>query len=405
MMILAAALLLGACQGKKKETVAAAAASVHSDTAYTCSMHPQVMQDRPGKCPICGMELIPVKKNAGSADGTVQLSDQQVQLGGIGLDTVGGGAIGDRMVLTGTVTVDESGSTAVSARLGGRVDRLYIKTTGEYVHKGQKLYDLYSEELNNAEQEYLLALERQETLHSSVVDLRQLMDAARSKLLLWGLSEAQVAELARVRKPQPVTSFYSSGEGVVASVESHEGDYVGAGTVVLRLTDLSTVWVQAQVYTSQLSAMPKDAAVVVRLPDIPGRNWTGRIDFVNPEVDPTARINGVRVALKNKDGVLKPGMAAEVTVTNSGGHSLTLPQAAVIHSATGSLVWVQVGHHQFRPVMVETGVEDGGRVEIRSGLKAGDVVVTEGAYLVNSEYVFKHGADAMAGMDMGNMKM
>jgi len=403
-LIVTATLLLAACQVKKKETVAASAA-IHSDTMYTCSMHPQVMQDRPGNCPICGMELIPVKKNANAADGTVQLSDQQVQLGNIALDTIGDGAIGDRMLLTGTVTVNESGSTAVSARLGGRIDRLYIKTTGEYVHKGQKLYDLYSEELNNAEQEYLLALERRETLHSSVVDLQQLADAARNKLLLWGLSEAQVAELTRARKPQPVTSFYSSGEGVVASVESHEGDYVGAGTVVLRLADLSTVWVQAQVYTSQLSELARDATVMVRLPDLPGREWKGRIDLINPEVDPSARINGVRVALKNKDGMLKPGMAAQLTVASGSGHSLTLPQSAVIHAATGSLVWVEAGHNLFRPVMVETGMEDGSRVEIRSGLKAGDVVVTEGAYLVNSEYVFKHGADAMAGMDMGNMKM
>ena len=330
----------------------------------------------------------------------VQLSDQQVQLGGIRLDTVGSASTGDQMILTGTVTADETGSSAVSARLGGRIEKLYIKTTGDYVRKGQKLYDLYSEELNNAEQEYLLALERQETLHSNVVDLKQLAEAAREKLLLWGLSEAQLAELARVRRPQGVTSFYSLGEGVVASVESHEGDYVGAGTVVLRLTDLSSVWVEVQVYTSQLSELDRDASVVVRMPDVPGREWTGRITFVNPEVDPAARINGVRVALRNTDEVLKPGMAAAVTVTNGKHHSLTLPEAAVIRNAMGSLVWVEAGHNRFRPVMVETGVEDGGRVEIRSGLTAGNVVVTQGAYLVNSEYGFRHGADAMAGMKM-----
>src|SRR5258708_27223589 len=191
------------------------------------------------------------------------------------------------MVRTGTVSVDEAGSSAVSGRLAGRIDRLYVKMTGEYVHKGQKLYDLYSEELNNAEQEYLLALERQETLHSNVVDLKGLTDAAKGKLLLWGLSEAQVADLARVRRPQGLTSFYSPAEGVVASVESHEGDYVGAGTAVVRLTDLSSVWVEAQVYTSQLAELDRKATVVVRLPDRPDRQWTGRIAFINPEVDPT----------------------------------------------------------------------------------------------------------------------
>jgi Cu(I)/Ag(I) efflux system membrane fusion protein len=263
------------------------------------------------------------------------------------------------------------------------------------VHKGEKLYDLYSEQLNTAEQEYLLALQRQETLHSSVVDLKQLAEAAKGRLLLWGLSEAQVAELARERKPQGVASFYSADDGVVTSVESHEGDYVGAGTVVLRLADLSTVWVEAQVYTSQLSEVAKDAAVTVRLPDVPGREWAGRISFFNPEVDPSMRINRVRVELKNKDGVLKPGMAAEVTAINGNGHALTLPEAALIRSSTGSRVWVETDHNTFRPVVVKTGVENGDRVEIRSGLKTGDVVVTAGAYLVNSEYVFKHGADAL----------
>jgi len=398
MTILAAALLLAACQGKKKE--AAVPAAIHSDTMYTCSMHPQVMQERPGKCPICGMELVPEKMSADAGDGSVRLSDQQVQLGGIRVDTVGNGALGDRMVLTGTVVVDETGSNGVSARLTGRIDRLYVKTTGENVHKGQKLYDLYSEELNNAEQEYLLALERQETLRSNVVDLKGLADAAKGKLLLWGLSEAQVTDLARGRKPTGLTSFYSPAEGVVASVESHEGDYVGAGTVVVRLTDLSSVWVEAQVYTSQLAQLDREGAVVVRLPDWPGRQWTGRIAFVDPEVDPAARINRIRVTLRNRDGLMKPGMAAEVTVTNANHRSLSLPEAAVIRSAKGSLVWVEAGHNRFRPVMVETGVEDGGRVEIRSGLMAGDVVVTEGAYLVNSEYGFKHGGDAMAGMKM-----
>lgn len=398
MMAIAAVFLFGACGGKKKEIASVVAA--HTDTIYTCSMHPQVMQDRPGKCPICGMELIPEKKSTGMGDGSVQLSDQQVQLGGIRLDTMARGVIEGRTVLTGTVTIDETGSNAITARLTGRIDRLYVKATGEYVRKGQKLYDLYSEELNNAEQEYLLALERQDSLHSSVVDLKQLAEAAREKLLLWGLSEAQVAELARGRKPQGVTSFYSLGQGVVTTVESHEGDYVGAGTVVLRLADLSTVWVETQVYTSQLSELAPNAVVKVRLPDVPGKEWTGRVSFVNPETDPVARINGVRVVMRNTDGVFKPGMPAEVTVTNGGQHSLTLPAAAVIRSAKGDLVWVEAGHNLFHPIMVETGREDEGRVEIRSGLKAGDVVVTEGAYLVNSEYEFKHGGDAMAGMKM-----
>jgi len=396
LIALLGALLLGACQGKREEATAAA---VKPDTVYTCSMHPQVMQDRPGKCPICGMELIPVKRGM-EMDETVVLSDQQVQLGGIRVDTVGSAAVGDRMVLSGKLVVDETRSVAVSARIGGRIERLYFKATGEYLHKEDKLYDLYSEELNNAKQEYLLALDRVDNLKGGLVDLKQLAEAARNKLLLWGMSEGQVAELARTRQVGTATSFYSPAGGYISEIGSHEGDYLSAGTVLVRLTDLSSVWVEAQVYTSQLSALDRTGKAVVRFPDLPGNEFSGRIGLVNPELDPGGRTNLVRVELANAEGLLRPGMSAEVAVTGGERHSLTLPEGAVLHSKGADVVWLATGHNRFRPVMVETGLEAEDRVEIRSGVKAGDVVVTEGAYLVNSEYAFKHGADAMSGMKM-----
>lgn len=391
------AFLLGACRGK--ENGQASVMTMKSDTMYTCSMHPQVMQDRPGKCPICGMELIPVKMGM-ERQGMVVLSDQQVQLGGIRVDTVGVGAVGDRMVLSGTVAVDETRSAAVSARIRGRIERMYFKAAGEYLHKGDKLYDLYSEELNNARQEYLLALDRVENLKGGLVDLKQLAEAARSKLLLWGMSEVQVAELARAREAGTVTSFYSPVGGYISAIVSHEGDYLSPGTVLVRLADLSDVWVEAQVYSSQLSALDRNGKAVVRFPDLPGKEFAGRIGLVNPELDPAGRTNLVRVVLSNPEGLLRPGMAAEVTVTSEERHSLTLPVGAVLHSQGGDVVWVTIGHNHFKPVMVSLGLEADGRVEIRAGLKAGDAVVTEGAYLVNSEYAFKHGQDAMAGMKM-----
>ena len=389
--------LLVACQGKKKEQITAMA--TRPDTMYTCSMHPQVMQDRPGKCPICRMQLIPVKMGV-DEEGTVALSDQQMRLGDIRVDTVEATAVGDRMVLSGTVTVDETRSSAVSARIGGRVERLYYKATGEYLHKGDKLYDLYSEELNNAKQEYLLALDRLDNLKGGLVDLKQLAEAARNKLLLWGMSESQVAELARTRQAGNVTSFYSPVSGYISSLESHEGDYLSTGTVLVRLVDLSIVWVEAQVYAAQLSALDRNGKAEVHFPDLPGKEFTGRIGLVNPELDPAGRTNLVRVEVQNAGSLLRPGMPAEVMVTSRERHSLTLPVGAVLHGKRGDVVWVATGHNRFRPVMVSLGLEADGRVEIRSGVKAGDAVVTEGAYLVNSEYVFKYGQDARAAMNM-----
>jgi Cu(I)/Ag(I) efflux system membrane fusion protein len=365
-------------------------------------MHPQVMQDGPGKCPICGMELIPVRKGTGQAEGNIVLSDQQVQLGGIRVDTLAGGNMGNRVTLTATINVDESLSRSVNARIAGRIEKLYYKNTGDYVHTGDRLFDLYSEELNNAKQEYVLALERQRTLDNGLIDFKQLVEAAKTKLLLWGMSEQQVQELARARQVSAMTPFYSPASGTILSVEAREGDYLGQGAAIVRLADLSMVWVEAQVYTAQLSTLDRNAKALVRLPDLPGREWTGKISFVNPEISADTRINLVRIVLPNPGGLLRPGMPAYVTLVNRESHSLSLPVGAVIRGGGGAVVWVQVGHNTYRSVMVETGLEDGDRVEIRSGLKAGDVVVTAGAYLLNSEYVFRHGTDPMAGMDMKN---
>jgi len=405
LLILLIALASGACGGKKgspltADTSGLPAAAPHSEVVYTCSMHPQVQLDHPGKCPICGMDLIAEKKGTGDGDATVVLSDQQMQLGGIRLDTVGASVLGDRMLLAGTVSTDETRSSTVTGRITGRIEKLYFKETAAYIRKGDKLYDLYSEELNNAKQEYLLALDRVETLKGGLVDLRQLATAAHNKLLLWGMSEGQVAELARTRQAPTTTSFYSPVSGYISAIESHEGDYLSAGTVVIRVADISSVLVEAQVYTSQLPYLDRNGSVTIRFPDLPGKEFTGKISLVNPELDPDQRISLVRIALKNPTGLLKPGMAAGVTITGGARSSLTLPESAVLRLPAGDMVWVQAGHDRFRPVMVQTGQESGGRIEVRAGLQPGDVVVSEGAYLVNSEYSLKHRTDAMAGMKM-----
>ncbi|HEU5165033.1 MAG TPA: efflux RND transporter periplasmic adaptor subunit, partial [Chitinophagaceae bacterium] len=179
------------CKSKKTVTVA------KQDIYYTCSMDPQVIEYKPGKCPICHMELTPVKKNNGEDKDEILLSEQQIQLGNIHTDTIRNGSIGDQSVLTATLNFDQMKANSVSSRVMGRIEKLYFKNIGDYVRKGAPLYDLYSEELNNAKQEYLLALEQKKTfVNETVIDFDQLLRSAKNKLLLWGLSEGQIAELA-----------------------------------------------------------------------------------------------------------------------------------------------------------------------------------------------------------------
>lgn len=391
-IIISALFVFASCKNKK-------ATLVNKDEYYTCSMHPQIMQDKPGTCPICHMDLIVVKKTNTAAD-EIMLNDEQIRLGNIQTDTIRNGMIGDKVILTATLNTDESKVNSVNARIMGRIDRLYFKNMGDYVPKGAHLYDLYSEELNNAKQEYIAALEKQQTLDNSIIDFNRLVQSARMKLLLWGMSEAQVNELGKSKKSSSLTSFYSNESGFITELPVMEGQYVSEGSTIVKLANLSSLWAEAQVYTSQLSAIDLKGTATVQFPDIPGKEWKGKIEFANPEIVSDSRLNLVRVSIPNPNGLLKPGMPAYVSIKSKELNTLTLPSDAVLRDGKMNVVWVQSGKNSYKMKMVQTGLESGDRLEIKSGLQNGDVVVTRGAYLLNSEFVFKKGANAMGGMDM-----
>lgn len=382
--------------GRKKEAKNMAAPDVY----YTCSMDPQIKENEPGKCPICKMELTPVKKDQKQNPNEIRLSAQQVQLGNIQVDSLNSGSSGDLMTLMATVNFDRKKETVVSARIMGRVDKLYYKATGDFVGRGAKLYDLYSEELNNTQQEYLLVVEKQKVLGNGMVNFAQLIQAAKNKLLLWGMTENQIADLQKKGKASPLISFYSTTSGYVTQLNVREGDYVSEGGTVVTLADLSTLWVEAQVYASQLASLDRKAWVKVQFPDAPGREVSGHIEFVNPEINPDTRINLIRVSIANPDNLLHPGMPAYVFISNQEHKSLRLPVDAVLRDASGAMVWVQKAKDTYQFKMVTLGAENQGWVEIKSGLQKEDIVVISGAYLLNSEYIFKNGANPMAGMKM-----
>lgn len=394
LLVFLSAILLGISACKNKKTVAAS-----DDTFYTCSMHPQVMEKHPGDCPICGMKLIRVKKGNALKVGEIQLSEQQIQLGNIHVDTIGKGVIGNETVLTATLNYDQRKLTAVSARVTGRIDKLYHKNVGDYIRKGEPLIEVYSEELNNAKQEYKMALERRKVLDNSLIDFDQVIKSAKTKLLLWGVSEAEINALPKSNKAKLTTTLFSTESGYITELPVQEGEYINEGRTIVQLADLSTLWAEAQVYTSQFAQLNKNGAVTVQLPDI-GKEVNGRIEFVNPEISPDQRINLVRVTIPNLNNQLRPGMSAYVIVKGSQRTALSLPVTAVLRDEKGASVWVQTGKNTFRNKMVTTGLESGDRIEITYGLVNGEAVVTSGAYLINSEYIFKKGADPMAGMKM-----
>ena len=380
-------LLVVGCKSRQAITQA-------EDTYYTCSMDPQVVEAMPGKCPICKMDLTPVKKSNTGNDGVLALSEQQIMLGNIRVDTIKAGRLGDRMVLTATLNFDQMKAVSVSSRVMGRIEKLYVRNQGDYVRKGMPLFDIYSEELNNAKQEYLLALDKQKTFgESSVVPMDELVRSARNKLLLWGMEESQIRALEQAGKAGSTTTYVSKEQGYVTSLDIREGDYVMEGGTVVRLADLNTLWAEAQVYTSQLADLDRLSTATVELPDLDGKQIQGKISFVNPEINPETRINLIRVSIPNQGLQLKPGMPAYVILKSPARRMLSLPIDAVIRDGQGAKVWIQSASRQFRPVEVKTGQETDDRIEIVSGLREGDVVVLTGAYLLHSEWVFRKGVE------------
>lgn len=396
-LLLVAAITLSAC--KRKEQKTPVQAMVKSQSYYTCSMHPQVHEDHPGNCPICGMKLIKVETSAGSQSDRIRLTAGQQQLAGIVTDTVREENTGEEKLLTGTVTADENASGEQSARLAGRIQRLFIRTTGETVRIGQPLYSLYSEDLQEAEKEYLLAKAQQQQLHNPDVDYPALISAAESKLKLWGLTTGQIAALGRSGKVSVATTIMSTVNGTVSELNIHEGDYVTEGQTILKTQGLGNLWVEAQLYAGESSTLSIGQVVNVRFPDLGGQVRKGQVSFMNPELSDASKVDLVRISISNPEGLLRPGMQANILLGN-GKRSLAVPATAVLSSGKGSLVWIKNQDGSFSPHMVELGNGNRTYLSVNSGLNAGDIVVTAGAYLLNSEAIFKNGDQEMIGMKM-----
>lgn len=390
-------LLLASCTNKKEEHKHV---EKEVTTYYTCSMHPQVQLPNPGNCPICGMKLIKAEKTSKPKPDELLLSDQQIQLGNITVDTIGKSNMGDEVVLTATINFNQQLNNTISSRVMGRIERLHFKNVGDYITKGQRLFDIYSEELNNAKQEYILAIQQRNELGNSIIDFQQLIQSARNKLQLWGMSNEQVNELSKANNAPTTTSFYSNASGYITSLDVKEGEYVMEGGAVVHLADMSSLWVEAQVYTSELSKIDANATARVQIPDMPGTEFKGKIEFVNPEINTDTRINLLRINIPNANHHLKPGMPAYVYIKGTQRNAISLPIDAVIRDGKGSTVWIMTSKNTFKSKMVKTGLEVDDRIEIISGLNAGDVVVKTGTYLINSEYIFKNGANPMDGMKM-----
>jgi len=353
-------------------------------------MAPQQHFDKPGKSPFMDMQLVPKYADDAGGGGTVSIDPRVAQNLGVRTAEVIAGSIERRIEAVGSVAWNERGVVVVQARSGGFVEKLHARAPLDPVAKGQPLVELLVPDWAAAQEEYL-------SLRRAGKDA-SLAEAARNRLQLLGMSEAQIGLLEKEGKPQARITLYAPISGVIAELGVREGMTVASGAMLFRLVDLSSVWVNAEVPETQGAWLRPGAAVEARVPSFPGQVFRGRVSAILPEVNAATRTLRARVELANPGARLKPGMFATLAFAEGAGtKALLVPSEAVIRTGSRSLVIVAEGEGRFRQQDVEIGFDSGGKSEVRKGLAEGDKVVVSGQFLIDSEASLKGSGTRMEG--------
>ncbi len=318
----------------------------------------------------------------------------------IKIDTVKAVEIGEQSTMLGISVLNEKNIATISARLKGRLDILGLRNPGQEVRTGQLLYSIYSEELLIDEKSFLLAIDLPADGASAKKIRDNLIKSSRKKLQLWGLTNKQIAELEKDKKVSPVVNFYSPVAGFLSALLVSEGQYVDTGTPLFRVANLNSVWVETQVYSSEVSYFQEHAQVSIDFEAYPNHAFTGTLVFFNPVLEQNQKINLLRFAIDSRENKIKPGMMAYVHVKYNQHKSLVIPKSALLIEGGGTTVWIETAKGMYEKRMIVTGNDDKTNVEVISGLEEGEMVVSSGAYLINSEFILKNGANAMGGMKM-----
>jgi membrane fusion protein, copper/silver efflux system len=400
----------------------------HLDSKYQCPMHPNIVKDKEGSCPICGMTLIPVEQEKPTAkkekvilywvapmdpnyrrdkpgkspmgmdlepvysdgdDGgdsdesgpVVKISAAVENNLGVRTAMVEQGKLWRKIDTVGYVSFDESKVSHIHLRVDGWIEKLAVDIEGDRVKKGQRLFNLYSPKLVNAMEEYVQAL-RSSNL--------RLISASREKLISLGISEGQINKLKQHRKVPQTISVYSPQDGIVSMLMAREGMYVQPMNEVMTLADLSTVWVLAEVFESQSEWVKLGQPADFNLSYIPGRTWEGKVDYVYPSLDAKNRTLKVRLRFENPGETLKPNMYANVAIYGGAKVDvLSVPREALVRSGGTERLIVAKGDGRYAQRIVVAGMESGDYVEIKSGISMGEKVVTSSQFLIDSEASMK----------------
>lgn len=352
-----------------------------TEQAFSCPMHPHIVSDHAIKCPICGMELQPIKQSINHSEhGGVTISSQTIQNMGVITATASLVPLGVQISGYGRITENERLTSHLSSRVEGWIESLAISSIGDVVKKDDLLFTLYSPNLIAAQEDYLSAV---------AIGNKVRTGATKRRLVALGMQNKAVAKLAKTRKVLTNVPFYAQNDGTVSELSVHSGSYIKAGTSILRLDDYSSVWVAVQIAEKDLPFVDTASIALVRIPHR-GDSYPATVDYIYPTLDPKTRAGKIRLMLDNKNGVLKPEGYADVTFTTNSYPRLAVPDDALLPTSTGYKVIMAIGGGQFHPQPVSVGLQADGYAEITNGLNIGDKVVVSGQFLIDAESTLKN---------------
>ncbi|MGB5200625.1 MAG: efflux RND transporter periplasmic adaptor subunit [Sedimenticolaceae bacterium] len=351
----------------------------HLDPKYVCPMHPQIVRDEEGSCPICGMDLVAKMIDAGADKyPTVSISNAVINSMGVRTQPARNTTLWRYIQTVGRIDYDETRLAHVHPRAAGWMEQLDVRAEGDPIKRGQMIGRLYSEEILSAQVDFLIALDKASSLAR--------IEKARNRLRLLGVTEGTISAIQKRGESINTVPIVSNADGVVTMLGARKGMYVTPEMEILTIADLSRIWVLVDVYEHQIDWLSEGVTAEIKVPAYPGRVWEGEVEYIYPELDPRSRTLKVRLAFDNPDGILKANMFADVAIYGGPKREvLAVPAEAVIETGRRSSVVLALGGGRFKPVDVVTGMATNGMVEILSGINAGDEVVVSGQFLIDSE--------------------
>jgi Cu(I)/Ag(I) efflux system membrane fusion protein/cobalt-zinc-cadmium efflux system membrane fusion protein len=384
-------------------TVSAVRAQEAVPQQYTCGMHPLVISEEPGLCPICHMVLTPLHGHEESADGRRVIEVDQVTRQRMGVRT----ALAAKRQLhrnirtVGLVAYEEPLQQAINSKISGWVEKLHISETGKSVKAGDPLLDIYSPELVAAQKELLLALRNRKAMEQSGVDgaaedAVRLLEASRQRLQLWDIGDEQIAKLEETQEVTKTLTLYAPVAGVVSRKQVRVGEYIEAGRELLEISNLSSLWVFADIYEYEIPWVKVGQQAQVTFPFLE-EPISGRVSTVYPYLDARSRTVKARIDLDNRAAALKPDMYAEVLIMAAPvAQVLCVPTEAVLFTGKRETIFVDLGDGRFEPRRVRVGLQDEeGFIEIRAGIAEGERVVTSAQFMFDSESKLREAVEKM----------